>query len=570
MKIQKLPNISIKVKTISIKAKIICMFLLIILMLSVVNIISYFNMRTTMNQLDTLFQTTITANNILALNEEVLKDLTNYIVSKDGNTLTKIETNLEIIGNDISFLMDNSMDEKSESYLTGLSTLSNSFIESINETITLTHDKKTSQAIEQNDHSKRLASFMINNIQFIAHELTSQKIIEMDLQKRTNTLGIMVLGAIITIGVISTLGALMFSNYIGNTISQLAIYAQNISKGNLRVPQLKVKAQDDIGILGTAFNKMSSNLAHIIQGINESSGNVALLSEKVKEIVSQSADSLQDIGNAMNEVAEGTSEQLNKSYETSEIIKHVYQSNEEISENAERILTTSDHSHRAALNGHEKLEVLMKQIEKIEGNINASYKSTETLRIKSGDIKVILDMITSIATQTNLLALNASIEAARAGENGRGFSVVANEIRNLAEASTSATQDISKVLNEIQLETQTVAEGMTMGVAQASEVIKRAYEAGEAFKEILHTSEAMDSQVRSINAKLQHNVEAIKKMEEMGSTILNIAKHSSDSCTEVAASIEEQSAGLQEITSNAITLSDSAANLQELIRQFEF
>lgn len=80
----------------------------------------------------------------------------------------------------------------------------------------------------------------------------------------------------------------------------------------------------------------------------------------------------------------------------------------------------------------------------------------------------------------------------------------------------------------------------------------------------------MDSQVRSINAKLQHNVEAIKKMEEMGSTILNIAKHSSDSCTEVAASIEEQSAGLQEITSNAITLSDSAANLQELIRQFEF
>lgn len=514
----------------SIKSKMISMFLVIIVLLSAVSIISYFSMRVSMNQLDGMIQTTVAANNILNLQESVLKDLTTHIVSRDEGEITKIETNLAMIQENIDFLLSNNIDKESEGYLTGLSRLFSAFGESVAETIGLVRNKETGKAIDQKEYSKKVAGFMSDSIaQFIAHELNSQKVTRMDLQTKTNLLGIIALGAIIIIGVGSTLVGLWFSKYIGNTISQLAEYAQNISKGNLKVPQLKVKTQDDIGILGTSFNKMSNNLALIIQGINESSVNVTQLSEKVKEIVTQSATSLQEVGNTMNEVAGGTAEQLNKSYETSKIINHVYESNEEIAKNTESVLATAGGANHAAVNGNQKLEVLINQIEKIEENINFSYNSTETLRIKSGDIKVILEVITSIATQTNLLALNASIEAARAGENGKGFSVVANEIRNLAAASTNATRDISKVLNEIQLETQNVAEGMTMSVTEAGEGIKKAYEASEAFKEILRTSEEMESQVKRISTELQHNVNAIKKMEEMGDTILNIAKHSSDS-----------------------------------------
>ncbi len=560
-----------KIINMSIKIKMTAMFLTIILLLSTVSMISYFSMKASMKQLDEMIQVTVVANSILDLDTEVLNDLTKYIVNKDENEEASIEMNLENVQENIKFLLDNSEDPNSQFYLTGLSRLFNAFSENVMGTIELVNNKQTGQAIEQKDYAKKVAGFMSDSIgEFIAYELNSQKAIRVALNTRTNVLGIVSLGAIVLIGLISTLGAVYFSKYIGNTISQLAIYAQNISQGNLKVPQIKVTTQDDIGLLGNAFNKMSSNLALIIQGINDSSVNVTDLSEKVKEIVTQSASSLEEIGNSMNDVASGTSEQLEQSYETSKIINNVYNGNEAIAKNTKSVLSTAENASGAAINGNEKLELLIKQIEIIENKIKSSYDITETLRVKSGDIKVILDMITSIATQTNLLALNASIEAARAGENGKGFAVVANEIRNLAGASTSATREISKVLNEIQAGTEHVADGMTIGVAEANEGIKRAYEAGEAFKEILKTSTEMESQVKLITVELQNNVNEIKKVEQMSTKILNIATHSSDSCNEVAASIEQQSAGLQEITSSAITLSDSAANLQELIKQFEF
>lgn len=563
--------ISKKTINMSTKLKLISMFLAIIILLSGVSIISYFNMRASISQLDGMIQTTVAANSIVDLDKQVLEGATNYIINKDQNELSNIETSMNSIQANIKFLLDNNKDKESQTYLDGVSRLFSAFTESVDQTIKLVNDKKTGEAIEAKDYSKKVSGFMSDSInEFIAYQLNSQKVIRMELNKKTTTLGIIALGAIVLIGLISTLAGVFFSRRIGNTISKLALYAQNISDGNLKVPEMKFKAQDDIALLGNSFNKMSSNLRLIIKEINDSSINVAQLSETVRAIVTESANSLEEIGISMNHVADGGAEQLEKSHETSEVINNVYKGNEEIAKNTEEVLTTAESATNAAINGNKKLELLITQIETIENKINVSYVITETLRKKSGDIKVILDMITSIAQQTNLLALNASIEAARAGENGRGFAVVANEIRNLAEGSASATREISKVLHEIQVETQNAADGMTIGVNEAKEGIKRAFEASEAFKEILETSKDMESQVKLINVELQNNVGEIKKVEHMSTQILEIATQSSGSCNEVAASIKEQSAGLQEITASAITLSDSAASLQSMIKQFEF
>ena len=563
--------ISKKMKNMSIKSKLISMFLCIIMLLSGVSIISYFSMRNSINQLDDMIQTTVAANTVVDLNKQIIKGTTQYIVDKNKDQLTKVQADINTIQMNIKFLVNNNNDKQSRTYLDGISRLFDSFNESINQTVEATGKNETSVAIEKRDYAKKVAGFMSDGInEFISYQLNSQKIIRAQLNEKTNALGIIALGAIILIGLISTFGALLLSNYIGNTISQLAAYAHNISEGKLKVPQIKFKAQDDIALLGNSFNKMSSNLALVIKEINDSSVNVAQLSDVVKEIVTESARSLEEIGCSMDHVAGGASAQLEKSHDTSEVINNVYKGNEEIAKNTEAVLTTAENATSAAINGNKKLELLIKQIETIEDKINVSSVITETLRVKSNDIKVILDMITSIAAQTNLLALNASIEAARAGENGRGFAVVANEIRNLAEGSASATHEISKVLHEIQLETQNAAEGMTIGVTEAKEGIKRAFEASEAFKEVLKTSKDMENQVKLMNVELQSNVGEIKKVEHMSTQILDIATQSSDACNEVAASMKVQSAGLQEITTIAINLSDSASKLQSMIKQFDF
>lgn len=559
-----------KIKNMSIKTKLVSMFLCIIILLSAVSIISYFSMRNSIAQLDSMIQVTVSANSIVDSDKKVVATITKYIVDKNKDQLTQIQADMNTAKKDIKFLIDNNKDKESEVDLEGISRLFDSFSESVNQATETVASNNTGAAIEKRDEAKKIEGFIRDSVnEYIAHQLNNQKVTRMELNRKTNALGVIALAAILLIGLTSTLLALFLSRYIGNTISQLAEYAHNISEGKLKVPQIKLKSQDDIALLGNSFNKMSGNLAEVIQGINSGSSNVAQLSEVVRQIITESAKSLEEVGNAMERVAMGAAEQLEKSHETSEVINNVYKGNEEIVKNTESVLNTAEGATHAAINGGKKLELLIKQIETIENNINVSSGITETLREKSGDIKVILDMITSIAAQTNLLALNASIEAARAGENGRGFAVVANEIRNLAEGSASATKEISKVLHEIQIETENAAAGMNVGVNEAKEGIKRAFEASEAFKEVLRTSKEMEEQVKLMNEELQSNVGEIKKVENMSTQILDIATQSSDSCNEVAAAVREQSAGLEEMTTIAINLSDSASKLQDMVEQFE-
>ncbi|MHB8064715.1 MAG: methyl-accepting chemotaxis protein, partial [Ruminiclostridium sp.] len=300
----------------------------------------------------------------------------------------------------------------------------------------------------------------------------------------------------------------------------------------------------------------------------ENSNKVAHSAEMLKSNAEQSTEAIEQVALSIAQVAQGAAEQSEHSNNTVVVVNELYESNKKVYENAHNILETSDRATKAAKAGNDKMVLLLNQISVIEEKIVATQFVTEIMKNNSDEIKKILETITNIASQTNLLALNAAIEAARAGEHGKGFAVVADEVRKLAEGSANATKVITDMLKEIQLDSQHVADSMSARVSEVKYGMQMAGEAREAFKEIVSTSKDVDVQIKSITEEIEKMVGEIQRVEGMSKNILNIASRSATGSHEVASAVEQQTAGLQEIASSSNILSNMADELQKMVNQF--
>jgi methyl-accepting chemotaxis protein len=236
-----------------------------------------------------------------------------------------------------------------------------------------------------------------------------------------------------------------------------------------------------------------------------------------------------------------------------------------IDESEEKIASTSS----TAQEGRENVQNAVTGMDKINQNVQALSGVVGNLGEQSKKIGSIVDTISAISEQTNLLALNAAIEAARAGEHGRGFAVVADEVRKLAEQSSGAASEISSLIDSIQKETESAVTAMEAGVEQVNEGTKAVDGAGASFTNIsdmvagvAESSKTMASIVSDLTASTESIKEAITKINDMSRKVSNEAQT-------VSAATEEQSASMHEIADASRKLAVQAQDLQNVIVEFK-
>ncbi|PKG24676.1 methyl-accepting chemotaxis protein [Niallia nealsonii] len=377
---------------------------------------------------------------------------------------------------------------------------------------------------------------------------------------------IIILGVIVA--VISILISIFMSLRITNNIKKISDLSLAMSNGDL-TQRVEIKANDEIGEMGHNYNVMASNLKGMIMKISDGSQQLSATSEELAASSIDNQKASNQIAESIQGVAAGSDEQTNAMEDTVELINEVSQHVANVATSMNNVSNSIQLSSETAYQGSDVVNMTVQQMTEIDEHVTSSAEKISELNEKSNEISQISMIIQSISEQTNLLALNAAIEAARAGEHGKGFAVVADEVRKLAEQSSQSALQINHIVNDIK---EGIHESMNLvdkGSSSAKEGLILVNKSGLAFDQITDSVNTVSINVSEVGIamnKVKRRIEeVVQHIESVSKTTVKVNDHSQI----VAASSEELTASMEDVSYAAQELAKMAIELEEAIAQFK-
>ncbi|WP_226665990.1 methyl-accepting chemotaxis protein [Metabacillus litoralis] len=409
-------------------------------------------------------------------------------------------------------------------------------------------------------------------MEFTTNELTGWKIagtmFSAEISNAAQGIFIKTLTVIISFLLIGALIVFIIIRTIIRPIQSLVTSAERISNGDL-TEEIVVTSEDEIGQLSKSFKKMVTNLRSVVISLQSSSERVSASSEELIASANQTTVGTKQVAEAVQQVASGAENQTTKIEANTAALEEVLQGILNISTSSTQVSDLAQETALEATEGEKYVKNNLEQMKFIHSSVLESNKVIQSLYQRSNEIGKILDAISQIADQTNLLALNAAIEAARAGEHGKGFAVVADEVRKLAEQSQKSAGQIALLISSVQEDTNKSVEIMSKVSKNAEEGLTISTETSEKFGFIMNSMNQMTPQIEEVTATVQQMSAAVQEVSASANELTVIAKDSLTTSEEVAATTEEQLASMEEINSATRALTEMAEELQSLIDQFK-
>ncbi|MBP2658630.1 MAG: methyl-accepting chemotaxis sensory transducer [Firmicutes bacterium] len=354
---------------------------------------------------------------------------------------------------------------------------------------------------------------------------------------------------------------------LNDAIDQLGEMAGGNFSGDVRTEHLQIK--DEFGILIKAADTLNNNIRKLIGQLANNAEHLAASSEELTASAEQSSQASNQVSASIMEMVQGTETQLNLVNCTSEVVAKMTIDMGKVVESAKVVSASAEKTAQTANDGEQAIEKAVNQMTVIRQRTIDTAQVIGELENTSKEIGQIVETISNIAGQTNLLALNAAIEAARAGEQGRGFAVVADEVRKLAEQSQGAAKQIANLIGEVQQKTDNAVAFMNEGKKEVNTGTDVVNVAGQRFREIFKMIIEIADQIHEMSAAIDQvtrgSQNVVTSVQEMDTEILN----NFDRNVIVSAATEEQAATIEEVAASSQALSKMAEELQMTIRNFK-
>ena len=374
---------------------------------------------------------------------------------------------------------------------------------------------------------------------------------------------IVIIGILIGLLIVISVIQYLILNRAFRPINDMMKGIEKVSNGNYSFRLRETK--DEFGQLAVKFNIMVETVGKLLTSVKSASSQTTQYANTLYYSVEESGRTIEYITNEITDMSSRFNTQNESTNEVLRSLQELAIGVDSVARNTTDVSELSVKTEEQAKNGNASVNKVKEQMTRISSSTKISEESISALKVRSDEISKIVQLITDVANQTNLLALNAAIEAARAGEQGKGFAVVADEVRKLAEQSRGSAKQIEELISRIQIETEKAVESIQNEAQFVDEGVKLVEETGKVFSEILNSAGEVAVRLQEVSAATEQIAAGNQEVTSTFEQLSTISNRNNETVETIKENIQEQEASFKAIIKSAEDMNEVVENLDSIV-----